>query len=73
VDCQAFKDTVPHNDGDYGQWAYPDVGDLAQRILTAATKPSASGLVGADYVRQHYSWDLSAEKILHFLQRIDHN
>ena len=73
VDCQAFKDAVPHSDGDYGQWAYPDVGDLAQRILTAAAEPSPSGLVGADYVRQHYSWDLSAEKILHFLQRLGNN
>jgi hypothetical protein len=70
VDCQAFKDAVGHSDGDYGQWAYPDVADLAQRILAAAALPGASGLAGSDHVRQHYCWDLAAEKILHFLHEI---
>jgi len=70
VDCQAFKDAVGHADGDYGQWAYPDIDDMAQRIVAAAAQPSASGLVGADYVRQHYCWDRTADKILQFLQAL---
>jgi len=70
VDCQAFKDAVGHSDGDFGQWAYPDVTDLAQRILAAAALPGASGLAGSDHVRQHYCWDLAAEKILHFLHKL---
>ena len=70
VDCQAFKDAVGHSDGDYGQWAYPRVEDMAQRILAAAALPGASGLVGSDYVRQHYCWDLAADKILHFLHAL---
>jgi hypothetical protein len=70
VDCQAFKDAVGHSDGDYGQWAYPDVEDMAQRILTAAALPGASGLVGSDYVRQHYCWDRTADKILQFLKAL---
>ena len=70
VDCQAFKDAVGHSDGDYGQWAYPDVEDMAQRILAAVALPGASGLVGSDYVRQQYCWDLAADKILHFLHAL---
>jgi glycosyltransferase involved in cell wall biosynthesis len=70
VDCQAFKDAVGHSDGDYGQWAYPDVGDMAQRIAAAAALPGASGLIGSDYVRQHYGWDLAADKILQFLHAL---
>jgi glycosyltransferase involved in cell wall biosynthesis len=71
VDCQAFKDAVGHSDGDYGQWAYPNVEDMAQRILAAAAAlPGASGLVGSDYVRQHYCWDRTADKILQFLQAL---
>jgi glycosyltransferase involved in cell wall biosynthesis len=73
VDCKAYKDAAGHSDGDFGQWAYPDVSDLTCRILTAAVKPGISGLVGSDYVRQNYSWDLAAEKILNFLHRIEHN
>jgi glycosyltransferase involved in cell wall biosynthesis len=68
VDCQAFKDAVGHSDGDYGQWAYPDVSDMARRIVAAAALPGASGFIGSDHVRQHYCWDLAAEKILYFLQ-----
>ena len=67
VDCQAFKDAVGHTDGDYGQWAYPDIGDMARRILAAAALPGASGWLGSDYVRQNYCWDLAVDKILHFL------
>jgi len=67
VDCAAFKESVGHTDGDWGQWAYPDVQDLADRILAAAALPGASGMEGSDHVRQNYSWDLVAEKILHFL------
>jgi glycosyltransferase involved in cell wall biosynthesis len=67
VDCAAFKESVGHTDGDWGQWAYPDVQDLAERILSVASLPGACGTEGSDHVRQHYSWDLVAEKILHFL------
>lgn len=67
VDCQTFKGILGHSDGDFGQWAYPDVDYLAQLILTASARPRQSGLVGSDYVRQRFSWDLAAEKILHFL------
>jgi len=70
VDCKAYKDAVGHSDGDFGQWAYPDVSDLTQRILAAAARPGASGLVGSDYVRQHYCWNRTADKILHFLQSL---
>ena len=68
VDCQSFKDSVGHTDGDFGQWAYPDVTDLARRILTASITAVASGLAGSDHVRRNFCWDLTAEKILHFLQ-----
>jgi hypothetical protein len=27
-------------------------------------------LIGSDYVRQHYGWDLAADKILHFLHAL---
>lgn len=67
VDCQAYKDAAGHRDGDYGQWAYPDVEDLADRILTATATPCTSYDLGSDYVRNNYSWDQVAEKILHFL------
>ena len=67
VACQAFKDAVGHTDGDFGQWAFPDVADLTQRILLAAAQPDGSAMAGSDHVRQHYSWDLAAEKILNFL------
>ena len=73
VDCEVFKEALGHTDGDFGLWAYPQVPDLAQRIFAAAALPGASGLVGSDYVRQNYSWDLAAEKILHFLHRLTTN
>jgi glycosyltransferase involved in cell wall biosynthesis len=71
VDCQAYKDAFRHSDGDYGQWAYPNVEHMAQRILAASVIPGASILVGSNYVRQYYSWDLTADKILHFLHVLD--
>ena len=70
VDCQAFKDAVGHTDGDFGQWAYPDIPDLTQRILEASATTEASGLAGSDHVRRNFCWDLSAEKILHFLHTL---
>lgn len=70
VDCQAFKDAVGHSDGDYGQWAYPHVQEMAQLIGAAAARPGASGQLGSDYVRQHFCWDLAAEKILQFLHAL---
>ena len=71
VDCKAYKDAAGHSDGDFGQWAYPDVSDLTQRILAAAAKPGASDLVGSDYVRQYYCWNRTVDKILHFLHTND--
>jgi glycosyltransferase involved in cell wall biosynthesis len=73
VDCQAYKDAVGHSDGDFGQWAFPSVSDMAQKIVSAAAKPGTSSLVGANYVRERYSWDIAAEKILKFLQKIGQN
>lgn len=70
VDCEIFRDTLGHIDGDFGLWAFPDIPDLAERIFTAASLPGASGLAGSDYVRHNYSWDLAAEKILHFLYTV---
>ena len=67
VDCQAFKDAVGHTDNDFGQWAYPDVSDLAQRILAASAATDALGLIGSDHVRRNFCWDRTAEKILNFL------
>jgi len=67
VDCQTFKDTYNHSDGDYGTWAYPHVEDLAQRILTTASNQSSFYFAGSDHVRQRYCWDSAAEKILQFL------
>lgn len=67
VDCQAFKDITVHPDGDYGQWAYPDVNDLADRIISAIESPRNQYYFGSDYVRKNYSWNQAAEKILHFL------
>jgi hypothetical protein len=43
---------------------------MAQRILSAAAIPGASGLLGSDHVRQHYCWDRTADKILHFLNAL---
>ncbi len=71
VDCQAFKDAVGHSDGDYGQWAYPDIADLTQRIAAAAARPGAGGEIGASYVRRNFAWGSAAEKILQFL--LDHD
>jgi glycosyltransferase involved in cell wall biosynthesis len=68
VDCQHYKDAIgKYSDGDYGQWAYPDVTDLAQRILTASSVPGVSDFAGSTYVRQNYCWDRAAEKLMGFL------
>jgi glycosyltransferase involved in cell wall biosynthesis len=67
VDCQAFKDAVGHTDNDFGQWAYPDVSDLARRILAASAATDTLGLIGSDHVRRNFCWDRTAEKILNFL------
>lgn len=68
VDCDFF--TGDNNNYDWGQWAFPDVQDLAQRILKATEKPARSGIAGSDYVRKNYSWDVTAEKIINFVYRI---
>jgi glycosyltransferase involved in cell wall biosynthesis len=73
LDCQAFKDASGHQDGDFGQWAYPDVADLTKRILAAAANPGVSGMTGSGFVRLNYSWDRAAEKILHFLHLLEHS
>ena len=67
VDCPAFKEATGHQDGDYGQWAYPEVQNLAERIAKAAESPLAPDFSGSKYVRENYSWDKVAEKILYFL------
>ena len=72
VDCQYHKHVINHSDGDFGLWAYPDVADLANRILIAASTPRALDLTGSKHVRLNYSWDLAAEKILVFLHTLGH-
>jgi len=69
VDCPYYKEIINHSDGDYGLWAYPDVDDLARRIREAAAMPRTLNLSGSNHVRQNYSWDLAAEKIMQFLHR----
>ena len=61
---------MKNNNYDWGQWAFPDVQDLAQRILQSTEKPVKSGIDGSDYVRKNYSWDVAAEKIINFVYRI---
>lgn len=73
VDCDTFKRALGHSDGDFGLWAYPAIPDMARRIFAAANLPGISGLSGSDYVRNYYSWDLAAEKILIFLRTVTHN
>ena len=68
VDCEAFKEATAHKDGDYGQWAYPNVQDLADRIAKVAAQPLALYFPGSNHVREKYSWNKVAEKILYFLQ-----
>ena len=73
VDCEVFKADLAHSDGDYGQWAYPNVQDLAGRIAAATISQRALNWVGSNYVRFNYSWDLTAEKILQFLHSLSTN
>jgi glycosyltransferase involved in cell wall biosynthesis len=68
VDCLTYKEAVKHTDGDWGQWAYADVNELARQILNSAAFANSSDSTGSDYVRRFFSWDLVAEKILGFLR-----
>ena len=64
VDCDTFKSHYDHGDGDFGLWAYPEVHDLAERIVLAASSPTGVNWLGSDNVRVNFSWDKTAEKIL---------
>jgi glycosyltransferase involved in cell wall biosynthesis len=70
VDCQAYKDATGHQDGDYGEWAYPVVTDLAERIATAAMAPRATYFAGSNYVRNNFTWHHAADHLLNFLSQL---
>ena len=70
VDCQAYKDAAGHEDGDYGEWAYPVVTDLADRIVKAAMAPRATSFSGSNYVRSNFTWDHVADHLLNFLNQV---
>lgn len=70
MDCQAYKDATGHQDGDYGEWAYPVVTDLAERIATAAMAPRATYFAGSNYVRNNFTWHHAADHLLNFLSQL---
>jgi glycosyltransferase involved in cell wall biosynthesis len=68
VDCPEFIQAYAHADGDNGQWALPDVVELAQIISKCAKGSFAEeALVASEIIRRRYHWDNAGYSLLKFL------
>jgi glycosyltransferase involved in cell wall biosynthesis len=68
VDCSDFIRAYAHADGDNGQWAKPNVAELAEIISNCANASYAEeASVASEIIRRRYHWDNAGYSLIKFL------
>ena len=68
INCTQWKNTYPHPNNDFGNWAFLKPIDLANLIIFSLKNFHLSPLLGnALFVREKFSWRNSSEKLLKIL------
>ena len=68
IKCATWKKTYPHNDNEYGEWAYVDFEKMANKITSEIINYSitSSNITNSDamIVRNNFSWRNSSDLLL---------
>ena len=65
INCSKWKSTYPHKENDFGCWAYVDVNDLSNIILTESKRsPCVKFNFDSSIIRIGFSWLTSTESLL---------